>query len=242
MHDCLLLPAPRNGGRKSTGADIHSWEGGAANQGEGMYLVNTAIDRFFYFYSVQFIPYNLNKEHGIWACNPGNPYYIGFLANHSSVKVKICHRDEKFLEGHVPLNYSNILILSHLDIVLWLHFLHAVVQKDQIHSISAGRTDRHYLSGSASLQTDLNKSSDLCLANHSSIAMESCYRALERPLGELLGNQQVSEIDRNHPFSLFLKYAFLKRKYRKGTVLQAAWLVSPHLGEALPTPACFIAT
>jgi len=43
-----------------------------------MTLVNTAIDRFF---SIQFIPYNLNKEHGILVCNPGNPYYMGFSRN-----------------------------------------------------------------------------------------------------------------------------------------------------------------
>lgn len=99
-----LLPAPKKSSRKSTGTDICSWEGGAANQGGGMNLVNTDIDRFFYFYSVQFIPYNLNKVHGIWACNPGNPYYTGFSHNPlvSESKKKKSHTDEKFLEGHVP--------------------------------------------------------------------------------------------------------------------------------------------
>lgn len=148
-----LLPAPRKSSRKSTGTDIRSWEGGAANQGGGMNLVNTDIDRFFYFYSVQFIPYNLNKEHGIWACNPGNPYYTGFshnpLVSESKKKKKKPHRWEISWRARASLNYSNILILSHMDIVLWLHFLHVAVQRDQTHGFSAGRPDKHYPSGSA---------------------------------------------------------------------------------------------
>lgn len=95
------------------------------------------------------------------------------------VKKNITHRWEISWRVCASFNYSNILTLSHLNILPWLHLLHVIEERDQIHSFSAGRPDGQYGSGSAKLGTCLNKGSDPCLVSHSSVAMGSCYRALQ---------------------------------------------------------------
>lgn len=86
-------------------------------------------------------------------------------------------------------NYSSILILPHLDIVLCLHFIHAAVERDQIHGFSAGR-----LWGFEKLGMCPSKNSLLCLVSNSPVAMESCYRASERAPGETCKSLRVPEI------------------------------------------------